>query len=392
MSDPQERRQILEIPPQLYEKLTECQLPHVPMTADALLEWAELLSTQNFTDVILEDTSSNLVGLLRALSAFPFDDDFNAARKSVKSFSITIKDPSGKEGHPERDALGSLPVSLAQTIHGMTNLQTISLDLGPFSVEDGQKFYNAVMSSPPKPIWRNMQSIRIRGLHVLAACIMCRCDYECLVAVDVDNWVGSHPFEKMVVIDRLDRVRLYYDKDHATSPVYNELKFPSTATATWKELMRVSRRVLGIDWIALQEADCDRSNEFTQLNHVQMIQTAFMNVRAGVERIKMTRLAFHFDYRRFSPSVIRRNMGIPITNLPLNPYELGYWYEKRIIHLMRASRLREVWIFVHSSLAYVGTYDGYGDIAVQRREFGDEPKQGFPWELMEDSESNHYSP
>ncbi|WXC55276.1 hypothetical protein SNK03_13560 [Fusarium graminearum] len=48
----------------------------------------------------------------------------------------------------------------------MTNLQTISLDLGPFSVEDGQTFYNAVMSSPPKPIWRNMQSIRIQGLHV----------------------------------------------------------------------------------------------------------------------------------------------------------------------------------------------------------------------------------
>ncbi|CAF3548360.1 unnamed protein product, partial [Fusarium graminearum] len=240
-----------------------CHLPYAPMPADALLEWAELLSTQNFTDVILEDTSSNLVGLLRALSAFPFDDDFNAARKSVKSFSITIKDPSGQESHPERDALGSLPVPLAQTIHGMTNLQTISLDLGPFSVEDGQTFYNAVMSSPPKPIWRNMQSIRIRGLHVLAACIMCRLDYECLVAVDVDNWVDSHPFEKMVVIDNLDRVRLYYDKDHATSPVYNELKFPSTDTTTWKELMR--------------EADCDRSNEFTQLNHVQMIKTAFMN-------------------------------------------------------------------------------------------------------------------
>lgn len=116
-----------------------------------------------------------------------------------------------------------------------------------------------------------MQSIRIQGLHVLAACIMCRCDYECLVAVDVDNWVDSHPFEKMVVIDNLDRVRLYYDKDHATSPVYNELKFPSTDTTTWKELMRVSRRVLGIDWIVLQEADCDRSNEFAQLNHVQMI-------------------------------------------------------------------------------------------------------------------------
>ncbi|WXC55277.1 hypothetical protein SNK03_001237 [Fusarium graminearum] len=107
-----------------------------------------------------------------------------------------------------------------------------------------------------------------------------------------------------------------------------------------------------------------------------------MNVREGVERIKMTRLAFHFDYRRFSPSVILHNMGIPITNLPLNPCELGYWYDKRIIHLMRASRLREVWVFVHSSLAYVGTYDGYGDIDVQRRQLGDEPKQGFPWDLI----------
>lgn len=85
MSDIQEQHQILEIPPQLYDKLTGwCYLPFAPKNSTTAQEWTELLLTQEFTDVVLNDISNNLIGLLRAFSAFPYENNLNAAIRAIK--------------------------------------------------------------------------------------------------------------------------------------------------------------------------------------------------------------------------------------------------------------------------------------------------------------------
>ncbi|KAM0423231.1 hypothetical protein ACHAPD_001703 [Fusarium lateritium] len=299
--DPPEQHQILENPSQLYDQLTAwCYTPVVLMDSDTAREWTELLSTKEFTSVTLEDTPGNLTGLLRAFNAFPYDDELNAARQAIKSFSITVKDPS------EQEKL------LSQVISGMTGLQIISLDPKPFTVSDGRQFYDAILDSPERPIWWEMYSIRIRGANVLGACIIGRSNYRTLKFVDIDGWITSSGCEKM-------------------------------------------------------EAKIE-----------------FDNVRKGMERISITRLAFHFDYRRFSPRIIRCDLGKEMSSRPLSTHRIKQWYTKWIEYLTKGTCLEEVWIFAHSSLAYVGTLDDDEKVTVRCRELGDEPKQGFPWGLHEE--------
>ncbi|RGP64561.1 hypothetical protein FSPOR_7927 [Fusarium sporotrichioides] len=309
MSDPQERHQILEIPPQLYDKLTEwCHAPTAPISGDTVQEWTELLSTQEFKEVIHEDTSNNLIGLLRAFGAFPFEDNLRLLNKlSSKSFSVTLKDSSEQEDDQQKAVFGDLPDVLAKAICRMTHLQTISLDLGPFNVEDGLKLDDATMINRPLVIWPEMHLIRIRGPNVHAGCIMGRCDRLQLKALDVDKY-----------------------------------------------------------WMILQEADSDRSNEFSSEGDVHKIKNAFEQVRKGLRSIKATRLAFHFDYRRFTPKIIRSDLGmLNTTSGPLEGHDIKQWHEMWIEYPMTVRTLQEVWIFTNSSLAFAGTRNSDETVTIE---------------------------
>ncbi|GKU19278.1 hypothetical protein FLAG1_08279 [Fusarium langsethiae] len=287
------------------------------MSGDTVQEWTELLSTQEFTD----------------LSApFLSEDNLKVARQAVKSFSVTLKDSSEQEDDQQKAVFGDLPDVLAKVICRMTHLQTISLDLGPFTVEDGLKFDNAAMINRPLVIWPEMHSIRIRGPNAHAGCIMGCCDRLQLKALDLDKWIFSYDFKKAKAVEKLGRLRLYFDKDQMPDP----------------------------------EADSDRSNEFSSEGDVHKIKSAFEQVRKGLRSIKATRLAFHFDYRRFTPKITRSDLGIlNTTSGPLEGHEIKQWHEMWIEYLMTVRTLQEVWIFTNSSLAFAGTRNSDEKVTVE---------------------------
>ncbi|KAM0498062.1 hypothetical protein ACHAP8_006514 [Fusarium lateritium] len=213
---------------------------------------------------------------------------------------------------------------------------------------------------------------------------MGRTNYRAIKFVDIDDWISSSSCEKLEAVRTLERLRVYYDKDHVSSPVQPNVKFPSTHDFYWTIVSNLGRISCGkLDWVILWEADDDRSNEFNEFTDVPKIKIEFDNVRKGMERINITRLAFHFDYRRFTPRLIRRDLNKDTSTGPLSTLRIKQWYTKWIEYVMKETYLEEVWVFAHSSLAYVGTLDGDEKVTVRRREIGDEPKQGFPWALHE---------
>ncbi|CEI64844.1 hypothetical protein FVEN_g3343 [Fusarium venenatum] len=388
MSDPQERRKVLQIPPQLYNKLTEWyHAPTVPKNSDTAREWKKMLSTQKFKDIVLDNTSGNLIGLLRALC-------LNGASKSVKSFSITIKAPSrheghsqtsGQEGHHQRDTFGYLPILLAEVICQITNLQAISLDLGLLTVEDGQKFHDIIMSNLPHIVWPKMHSIRIRGPSMLAACIIYHCDRSKLKALNLNGWTESHDFKCAESANNLERLRLYYDKDHLSNPAAGALDFPSTHYQTWRSLRKL--KTASLHWLVLQEEDCNESNEFPPLEDIYKLKRIFDEVLFSVRVLTPKRLAFYFDYRRFSPKVIRTDSGmLNPTSGPLESHEIKKWHEIHINnYLMEFWKPQEVWIFTNSSLAFVGTRNSDKTVTVECRKFDGETNQrSFPWGLLDE--------
>ncbi|GKU03763.1 unnamed protein product [Fusarium langsethiae] len=321
------------------------------MSGDTVQEWTELLSTQEFTD----------------LSApFLSEDNLKVARQAVKSFSVTLKDSSEQEDDQQKAVFGDLPDVLAKVICRMTHLQTISLDLGPFTVEDGLKFDNAAMINRPLVIWPEMHSIRIRGPNAHAGCIMGCCDRLQLKALDLDKWIFSYDFKKAKAVEKLGRLRLYFDKDQMPDPVSDNVAFPSTHDLVWRQLRLLGSVCLFLDWIILQEADSDRSNEFSSEGDVHKIKSAFEQVRKGLRSIKATRLAFHFDYRRFTPKITRSDLGIlNTTSGPLEGHEIKQWHEMWIEYLMTVRTLQEVWIFTNSSLAFAGTRNSDEKVTVE---------------------------
>ncbi|KAL3606285.1 hypothetical protein FPOAC2_01241 [Fusarium poae] len=382
MSSPPEQRRVLKIPDQLYCKLAEwCYVPYVPADSAASEEWTECLLTHEFTDVTLEDTSNNLIGLLRALGAFPYDEDLNAVLEAVKSFSIVVGAPSEKEDPQGRDVFGCLPVLLADAICRMSGLETISLDLRYFTDEDGLRLYDAMMLGRPDTVWQKVHSIKIRGRYVRAACIMCRCNPWMLVALDLDEWLYTRGFEKLPGAQNLVRLRLYYDKDRITNPEDDDVLFPSIHYRTWGSIRSKKR---SLSWLILQEADRDRSNEFSEVRHLHELETAFQKVLSGVGLLGVERLAFHFDYRRFSPAVVCSDLGVAPTAGSLTAHETMLWHRKWINYLMEDLNLQEVWIFTHSSLAFVGIRNEDKTITIERRQFDGEPNQvSFPWGLLD---------
>ncbi|KAM0242786.1 hypothetical protein ACHAPO_001209 [Fusarium lateritium] len=248
----------------------------------------------------------------------------------------------------------------------MTGFQIISLDLKPFTVSDGQQFYDAILDSPERALWRELYSVRIRGTNVLGACIMGRTNYRAIKFVDIDDWISSSSCEKLGGKNARKIARVLRQ---------------GSCVESLSNLGRISCGKL--DWVILREADDDRSNEFNEFTDVPKIKIEFDNVRKGMERINITRLAFHFDYRRFTPRLIRRDLNKDTSTGPLSTLRIKQWYTKWIEYVMKETYLEEVWVFAHSSLAYVGTLDGDEKVTVRRREIGDEPKQGFPWALHE---------
>ncbi|KAM0296250.1 hypothetical protein ACHAPM_010242 [Fusarium culmorum] len=354
MSDTQEQYQILEIPPQLYDKLTGwCHLPSAPKNSTTAQEWTELLSTQEFTGVVLNDTSNNLIGLLRAFSAFPYENKLDAAIRAIKSFSITLKGPS-KHDDQQRAVFGDLPGALAKGICRMTSLQAICLNLGAFTVEDGQKLFNGIIIGQSGLIWPKMHSIRVRGRHVQPAGIMSRCSEFNLKALDLDEWVFSRGFIKTIAVETLKSLRLYFDKDRMLDSESSNMTFPSLDPMTWGKLSRLGPK------------------------------TAFIGILGEVKLSKLTRFAFHFDCRRFSPRVIRIDLGIPNpTSRPLEPHEIKQWHSMRIKYLMEVQTLQEVCIFINSSLAFTGIRNSDETVTVKHRKFNDETDQTrFPLGLL----------
>ncbi|RGP58609.1 hypothetical protein FLONG3_11422 [Fusarium longipes] len=381
-----QNRQVLEIPPRLYSSLTEWRhFLSVPRRNHIAHQWADLLSTQEFTHVVLEDTPNNLIGLLRAFAAFPNDENIKAAKQAVESVSITvIEDLSGEENQEQREVFGSLPSLLAEAICQMTGLQTISLELEPFTEEEGLKLYNGTMIGQPQIIWPEMHSIRMRGRHTLPAGIMCRCDRLKIKVLNLDGWTKSRAFVKAKAVRNLTRLRLYHRKDQRDDPANDALDFPSTRRSTWKELRDTSVCVRSLKWIVIEEEDCDKSNEFPLISDYSKLEGELETVLKGLKRIKPTRLAFTFDYRRFDSRVIRTDMGAENpTSSRLESSEIKQWHELRINYLMGVRKLQEIWIFTHSALAFVETRNNDGMVTVERRDLDAETNRSmFPWKLL----------